>query len=66
MTSKEKLRVLVDRLPEREAAALLAQLERSEAPRWPRRLSFTAVGRSGRHDLSARSAQILREEFPSA
>ena len=66
MTNKEKLRVLVEKLPEQEAAALLAQLEAKSRPGEPRRLSFTAIGRSGRHDLGARSEDILRADFPSA
>lgn len=64
MTSREKLRVLVERLSEPEAAAVLAQLETSE-PSARGRLSFTAIGHSGRSDLSERSGDILRADFPT-
>ena len=65
MTSRERLRIEVQTLTEREAVAVLAFLEQQRRANrtgpWPP--SFAGVGRSGRHDLGARSEEILRAEF---
>ena len=64
MTSREKLRILVERLTESEATVLLAQLEELQ-PSAPNPLSFAGIGRSGHSDASERSEEILRAELPS-
>jgi hypothetical protein len=56
------------RMPDKEGVrrALVALDRRTAAQAQPpRRLSFTAVGRSGRNDLSDRAADILAREFPA-
>jgi hypothetical protein len=72
MTAREKLRHLVDAMPEDEAAALLAEVERWAAERggvqfsakprtWPP--AFSGIMRSGEGDLARRTEDIVRAEF---
>lgn len=57
----------VQDLTDSEAAEVLEFLQQQKNARakaaWPP--SFAAVGRSGQHDLGARSEEILRAEFGS-
>jgi hypothetical protein len=65
MTSRERLQIEVQHLSESEAAAVLEFLEQQKHRQtpgpWPP--SFAGIGRSGEHDLGARSEEILRAEF---
>lgn len=72
MTARDQLRHLVDTLPEDEAAALLAAIEKraaergevqfSDKPRtWPP--AFSGMMRSQDGDLARRTKDIVRNEF---
>ncbi len=72
MTARDQLRHLVDTLPEDEAAALLAAIEKwaaergevlfSDKPRtWPP--AFSGMMRSREGDLARRTKDIVRNEL---
>jgi hypothetical protein len=65
MTSKERLRALVDDLPEEQAAELLrVASELFEVPEQRRRLpGFVGIGDSGRADISSHVDDSLDEGF---
>lgn len=63
--ARDELRELVERLPDAEVPAVLAEVRRhlAPAPRRPWPPMFFGAGRAERSDVAVRSEEILDEGF---